>query len=208
MTILWDWNGTLLDDTAACIDALNIMLARRGIDPIATEFYRREFSFPVKAFYKKIGVRLEDEDWDALAQEYHDVYHTLPYGLNTESLAALGLAKSSGARQAIISAMKQDVLDADTAPFGVAEYMEAVYGTSDLYGGTKTDRARELTRMLGKDDYVLIGDSLHDWEVARAVGAEAVLFSGGGHSAARLEAVAPTFGSLVECVRFALGKRN
>ena len=205
MTILWDWNGTLLDDTAACIGALNAMLVRRNLKPVTMEYYRREFSFPVKYFYEKLGVRLEDEDWDALAQEYHDVYHSLRYALNPEAIPALELAKSAGARQAVISAMKQDVLDRDTEPFGVRRYMDYVYGTTNLYGGTKTDRARELMAMLGDDDgYVLIGDSLHDWEVARDIGARAVLFSGGGHSAERLSAVAPTFPSLLECVGNAL----
>ena len=27
--VLWDWNGTLLDDTQAALDTLNIMLAAR-----------------------------------------------------------------------------------------------------------------------------------------------------------------------------------
>ena len=67
MTILWDWNGTLLDDTDACVASLNLMLERRGVKPITLEFYRREFAFPVRSFYEKIGVRLEDEDWDRLA---------------------------------------------------------------------------------------------------------------------------------------------
>ena len=44
--ILWDWNGTLLDDTQAALDTLNIMLARRGGRPIAMDFYRDHFSFP------------------------------------------------------------------------------------------------------------------------------------------------------------------
>ena len=29
-TILWDWNGTLLNDTLICIDAINILLKERG----------------------------------------------------------------------------------------------------------------------------------------------------------------------------------
>ena len=44
--ILWDWNGTLLDDTQAALDTLNIMLRRRGAKPIALEFFRDHFAFP------------------------------------------------------------------------------------------------------------------------------------------------------------------
>ena len=72
--VIWDWNGTLLDDTAAALETLNDMLAKRGSPEIGMEFYRDNFRFPVKPFYEKIGVVLEGEDWDALAREYHDVY--------------------------------------------------------------------------------------------------------------------------------------
>lgn len=49
--IFWDWNGTLLDDTAAALATLNGMLAKRGAPPITMEFYRENFAFPVKPFY-------------------------------------------------------------------------------------------------------------------------------------------------------------
>ncbi|MCR5414672.1 MAG: HAD family hydrolase [Kiritimatiellae bacterium] len=207
MTILWDWNGTLLDDTSACVDALNEMLRRRGAKPISMDFYRREFAFPVRSFYEKIGVRLDDEDWDALAREYHDTYNSRPFALNAGAITALETAKAAGARQAVLSALRQDMLDEATRRFGVDRYMDFVYGTDNLDGGSKLARARSLLESLGSPDpatVTMIGDSLHDAEVARDLGVKSVLFSGGGHSAERLSRAAPTFGSLVECVAFAM----
>ncbi len=202
--VLWDWNGTLLDDTAACVDSLNLMLRRRGVKPISLDFYRREFAFPVRAFYEKIGVRLADEDWDALAREYHDTYHSRPLALNVETVPALETVREAGMRQSIISALRQDMLEADTARFGVDGYMDEICGTDNLNGGSKLARARELLGRLGNPpggDVVVIGDALHDWEVADSLGVRCILFSGGGHSAERLACVAPTFDSLVACVR-------
>jgi len=89
MHIVWDWNGTLLDDTEACIDALNEMLAKRGLEPITLDFYRRHFAFPVRSFYERIGVKLANEDWDRLAREYHDAYHARPARLARGTFAAL-----------------------------------------------------------------------------------------------------------------------
>ena len=100
--VFWDWNGTLLDDTQAALDTLNIMLARRRGRSIAMDYYRDHFAFPVKPFYKSIGVCLENEDWDALAREYHGIYARQPKRLNAEAIAALERAKAAGARQAII----------------------------------------------------------------------------------------------------------
>jgi len=64
--IFWDWNGTLLDDTQASVNALNVLLARRGLPPVSLEDYRATFAFPVRPYYAKVGIRLEDEDWTRL----------------------------------------------------------------------------------------------------------------------------------------------
>ena len=210
--ILWDWNGTLLDDTQAALDTLNIMLAKRGAAPIAMDFYRDHFAFPVKPFYKSIGVCLENEDWDALAREYHDIYARQPKRLNAEAIAALERAKAAGARQAIISALRQDLLDAATAALGVATYMDLVYGVDNLDGASKLDRARELLKAIALPggsagepvDVCLIGDALHDKEVADALGIRCVLCAQGSHAAWRLRAVAPTGDTLLEAVDLAL----
>ena len=208
--ILWDWNGTLLDDTQAALDTLNIMLARRGGKPIGMDFYRDNFAFPVKPFYKAIGVCLENEDWDALAQEYHDTYAEQPKRLNPEALAALELAKAEGARQSIISALEQGLLSEITERLGVAKYMDFVYGVDNLDGFGKINRARELanaithspTRPLSHSPtIVLIGDSLHDKEVADALGVGCILCAQGSHAAWRLAKVAPVAETLPEAVQ-------
>lgn len=211
--ILWDWNGTLLDDTQAALDTLNIMLARRGGSQIAMDFYRDHFAFPVKPFYEAIGVRLGDEDWDALAREYHDIYAAQPKRLNSEAIAALERVKAAGVRQSVISALRQDLLDAATAFFGVAPYMEHVYGVDNLDGFSKLDRARELLARVAPPDaagecpplrVTLIGDALHDKEVADALGVRCVLCGQGSHAAWRLRQVAPTGDTLMEAVSLAL----
>ena len=206
-SVIWDWNGTLLDDTQAALDTLNAMLAKRGGRRIAMDFYRDHFAFPVKPFYEAIGVRLGNEDWDALAREYHDIYAAQPKGLNAETFAALEYAKARGARQAIVSALRQDLLSAITEELGVAGYMDFIYGVDNLDGRSKIERARELVAAMGvaPQDAVLIGDSLHDREVADAIGARCVLCAQGSHAAWRLREVAPTGDTLMEAVRMALG---
>ena len=204
--VLWDWNGTLLDDTQAALDTLNIMLRRRGNPEIGMEFYRDHFRFPVKPFYKAIGVCLENEDWDALAREYHDLYAERPKALNGETLKALCFLKEKGVGQSIISALRQDLLEGITKELGVAGYMDFVYGVDNLDGLSKLERGRELLRRITESgkaaacETVLVGDSLHDKEVADALGVRCVLCSQGSHSYRRLAEVAPTGKTLMECV--------
>ena len=211
--VLWDWNGTLLDDTQAAVDTLNLMLGRRGLKPIDIGFYRDRFAFPVRPFYAAIGVRLECEDWDALAREYHATYAAQPKGLNPEALAALEAVKAAGVGQSIISALRQDLLKRATADLGVSPFMDFIYGTDNLDGASKLDRARELLDRVfstvasggrSPSDVVLIGDALHDKEVADRLGIRCVLCGQGSHAARRLAEVAPTGETLMDAVRLAL----
>ena len=207
--ILWDWNGTLLDDTQAALDTLNIMLKRRGAKPIEMKFFRDHFAFPCRPFYDTIGMHVEDDEWDALAKEYHDVYAEQPKKLNRETIAALERVKAAGARQSIISALRQDLLDEVTAQMGVAQYMECIYGVDNLDGASKLDRALELMNRIApafgeQPDVVLIGDALHDKEVADALEVRCVLCGQGSHASWRLRKVAPTGETLLEAVDLAL----
>ena len=199
--ILWDWNGTLLDDTAASIGALNALLRRRGLPTVGRAWYRAHFAFPVRNFYAACGVDLAREDWDALAREYHEDYAALPKRLNAEARAALTCVRSSGGGQSIISALRQDLLDAAVDACGLGGFFDFVYGVNSLDGESKLARARALLHRLPArataGGVVLIGDALHDREVAAALGIGCVLCAQGGHSAARLRAVAPTRATLL-----------
>ena len=209
--ILWDWNGTLLDDTEAALATLNEMIAVRGGQPIGMEFYRDHFAFPVRPFYDKIGIVAHDEDeWNGIAREYHEVYGRQPKKLNPLAVTALEMAKEAGCRQSIVSALRQDLLEADMARNGVTEFFERICGSDNLDGASKLDRARVLLRTLNDTvpsgtHFVLIGDALHDKEVADALGIDCILCAQGSHAAWRLSAVAPTGETLVDALKLALG---
>ena len=208
--ILWDWNGTLLDDTEAALATLNEMIAVRGGQPIGMEFYRDHFAFPVRPFYDKIGIIAHDEDeWNGIAHEYHEVYGRQPKKLNPLAVTALEMAKEAGCRQSMISALRQDLLEADMARNGVTKYFERICGSDNLDGASKLDRARVLLQTLSDTvpsgtHFVLIGDALHDKEVADALGIDCILCAQGSHAAWRLRAVAPTGETLVDALKLAL----
>ena len=78
---------------------------------------------------------------------------------------------------------------------------------SCFFAARPIERAHELVAAMGAapQDAVLIGDSLHDKEVADAIGVRCVLCAQGSHAAWRLREVAPTGDTLMEAVRMALG---
>lgn len=204
--VIWDWNGTLLDDTQAALDTLNAMLTRRGVEPIGMDFYRATFAFPVRPFYVTIGLCRPGDDWDALAREYHEMYAAQKtIRLNRDAVAALERVRACGVRQCVLSALRQDLLERDLARYGLTGFFRHVYGTDNLDGASKTDRARELLRVLSEQgvapgEIVMIGDALHDREVADALGVACVLTAQGSHAGDRLKRVAPTGETLLDAV--------
>lgn len=203
--IIWDWNGTLLDDTEAALKTLNIMIERRGGKPIGMDFYLDTFAFPVRPFYDMIGIGAKsEEEWNEIAREYHETYLVQPKGLNAGAVAALEAAKAAGCGQSMLSALRQDYLDVQMKEYGIDKYFDFVYGSNNLHGASKVDRARELIARLAVPHLVMIGDAVHDKEVADALGVPCVLVAQGSHAAWRLRAVAPTADTLEEAVELAL----
>ncbi len=201
--LVWDWNGTLLDDTAASLNAFNAELVRGGLKPITLDFYRENFAFPVKPFYTLCGVDVT-RDWDGLARAYHEAYAREKKALNVEAKAALARVRSCGIQQGILSVLREDLLKGDVAREGIGEYFSFVCGTTTLDGESKVERAKTLRRALGAAVHVvMIGDAVHDAVVAEAMGAKCVLCAQGGHSLRRLRAVAPTGETLLKSLDLA-----
>lgn len=216
--LIWDWNGTLLDDVNAAVNALNRMLAMRNVKPTTREYYREHFGFPVRPFYAELGVDLEHEDWDRICVDFHRFIAAEPdQRLRPDAIEALSLARAHGLGQSILSALREDILRRDTARLGVSAFFEEIYGVDNLDGATKLSRGRDLFERLFPAseptsrtvDKYFIGDTLHDAEVARALGAKCILVDGGHQTASRLAAtgafVAP---NLVAAVTHVLAVRS
>ena len=62
--VIWDWNGTLLDDAWLCVDVMNGMLSKRGLPLITLEIYRNIFDFPVRDYYLKLGYDFDNESFE------------------------------------------------------------------------------------------------------------------------------------------------
>ena len=119
--IIWDWNGTLLDDVGAAVNALNRMLSARGVAPTTREYYRAHFGFPVRPFYEELGVDLAHEDWDRICEDFHRFIGEEPdQRPRSDAAAALERGGALGCRQSILSALREDLLRRDVSAAGLA----------------------------------------------------------------------------------------
>lgn len=203
--IIWDWNGTLLDDVEASVWALNRMLDARALPRTTRAFYRAHFGFPVRPFYHLLGMD-PDAEWDHICTEFHELLAVGPQAIRPDTLAALELVRAHGISQSILSALRQDLLLRDTAHAGVQGFFDAIYGVDNLNGATKLSRGRELMARLCDPGrrFFFIGDTLHDAEVGAALGATPILVDGGHQHVDRLAAagclVVPSLTAAVEAV--------
>ena len=209
--LIWDWNGTLLDDVSAAVNALNRMLVSRDAAPITVEHYRRRFGFPVRPFYAELGVDLDKWDWDDICEDFHAFVAAEPQDVRGDAFAALSLARDLGFRQCVLSALRQDLLDGALERNGLRGFFDFVYGVDNLDGASKLERGRELVTAIGPDarDAILIGDTLHDAEVAKALGTGCILVSCGHQSPERLAAAGcEVVPSVTDAVRCAAGRQS
>ena len=166
MTILWDWNGTLLSDVPLVVKINNEVFARHGYRLTSEEEYRQIFRFPVKDYYTDIGVT--DEDFPLVAKEWNEGY--------------VANFHDAGFHQAIISASQVDQLRAQVVKFPELDDMfDDILGLGDVYAVSKVQLAKDYLSRKGYDpaDTVFLGDTSHDAEVARAIGCRCLLISGG-----------------------------
>ena len=183
--ILWDWNGTLLDDLAWCMATINTLLKRRGLPALDTiEDYHRVFGFPVKDYYRRVGFDFEREPFEILAAEYIDFYHSdlSRVALFPDAIETLAAFQLRGLRQVVLSASELGNLLTQMKPFRVDSFFDEILGIRDIFAAGKIDLGKAYIQRAKPEKAVLIGDSAHDKEVADALGIECVLVARGHQS--------------------------
>ena len=203
--VIWDWNGTLLDDCPLCVQAMNAMLARRALPPVGYDFYRCVVEFPVRHYYHNLGYDLLGEPFERISGEFIAYYQARwrDCPLQSGVPGILAQLRARGVGQSVLSASREEYLLEQLRHYAVDAYLDGVTGVQDHHGHGKLHRARAHMRRLNLDPAttLLVGDTLHDAEVARAAGCRCVLTACGHMNARRLrQAGVPVIGSPGELV--------
>ena len=189
--IIWDWNGTILDDLQLNLEVENTLLSRRGrkLSKDIDE-YQEKFQFPIIKFYESLDFDLENERFEDIAKEYVFEFDERFYELETFSDAedVIREFKYKGIEQIVLSQTEQRWLEKQVS-FHQMEYLFTdLLGARDIYVKGKVGIALEW---ITKNDIdtaqeLMIGDTLHDYEVAQNIGCDCILIARGHHSKERL----------------------
>lgn len=191
--LIWDWNGTILDDTEACCGIAIKMLKERGIKPLeGIDAYREVFGFPIKDYYARMGYSFEVESYEEVSDEfialYEDAYKRCP--IRSGVIETLDAVKALGIPQVLLSATKYDQLIDQVAHFGdVGDRFEEKLGLPDHYAFSKAQLAKDFIEKKGVDPQraLFIGDTNHDYEVSAAIGCPCALLLNGHQSRRKLQ---------------------
>lgn len=189
--IIWDWNGTLVDDLSLNVDIVNSMLSQRGMAPVTCEHYREIFSFPIQACYGELGFDFDKEPFAQLSEEFIRSYKLGWHQsrLYPNGREVLEYVRELGKTQSILSANHQDTLREYVATFDIVHLFEHLVGLDHIQATGKVEEGRRLLERVPHDasQVLLVGDTLHDAEVAKAIGVDCVLVAHGYQTRRRLE---------------------
>jgi len=189
--IMWDWNGTLLNDAWMSVMVINKTLAKRKMPTIDQAHYQQIFGFPVIDYYRRLGFDFVDESFEVVGTEFIDGYEKHKFDVSLHEGVEEVLIKLSSLRvsHSILSAYKQNTLDELVAHFGLTHRFLKIVGLNNHYAHSKVDNAiKWMSELEYKPSEVLfVGDTEHDFEVAEAIGVDCVLIPGGHQNRAVLE---------------------
>ncbi len=189
--IIWDWNGTLLDDLDLCLAVINDLLNNRGMKTVSRNTYLDIFGFPVIDYYLKLGFDFSVEPFEDISTEFITAYEAgrLSCPLMDGSTGLLQLLHTNGISQSILSASKKSYLDQAVIDYKVQNYFILVDGLDNHHAAGKLSLAREHLQKLTIPTHsiLLIGDTLHDADIAQQLGLRCCLIPKGHHSKQRLE---------------------
>ncbi len=185
-TVVWDWNGTIINDCHIAALAETQLFNKYGIPTQTPEERIKNFSFPIEGYYKKMGFDFSKHPYDIIANEWLRFYEQLIQdaqifmGMND----TLNKLKNLASRQFILSAAPESHVKEMTLKHSIHGFFDGIYGLANARAESKINRGHELLRehSIDPSTTIIVGDTVHDFEVAQALGASALLIADGHHS--------------------------
>lgn len=206
--VVWDWNGTLLNDNDAVLASVNAVCADFGAAGLTWADWQAVYARPMRVSYEQVLQRLlDEEEWARVDKLYHDRYDAL---LHTCALASgvpaeLRRWAETGRTQSLLSMWFHARLVPTIETYGLTEYFTRVDGLpGDVGGGSKADslRLHLEAQSLDPANVVLIGDVVDDATAAQTAGTHCILVTTGAMTRTALEATgAPVTSSVQEALQ-------
>lgn len=189
--IIWDWNGTIFNDTGFCVEIMNGILTKHSLPLLTVESYKQVFDFPVKDYYQKLGFDFEKEPFEIVGTEFIQQYNNKHFSCNLhEGIADLLLKLNDKKyKQFVLSAREKTKLAEDLKQYGIYRLFIDIAGLNDHYANGKVEIGKKMmrTHRIEAKSSLLIGDTLHDAEVAAELNIDCLLIANGHQTYEKLK---------------------
>ncbi len=182
--IVWDWNGTLLNDVDICVQSMNMLLQDYKLPLLSRDRYTSVFNFPAIEYYRRCGFKIHtDSEFEELSVRFHRNYmmklHEAAVSKQLVKLAAV--AAATGVSNFILSAMEQELLERSLRHFGLVRLFKGAYGLDNMQAKSKVLAGKRLLQRekVNTARAVMIGDTVHDYHVAKELGLPCILVTFG-----------------------------
>jgi len=196
--VLFDLDGTLVDNYTAIYNTVCETFAERGLPPpsydVVFHTVGGSILLTVTKLLKPVGREAEAEE---MSRRYLSLFKKHVFdGLKAMKYAPeiLGALKAEGLKLACFTNKQQEGADEILARLGLSQYLDAIVATT-LHSPRKPEPEFTRTALaalsLDAEDVLGIGDSPYDYKAARAVGADSAIVATGGDSAEFLRSECP-----------------
>lgn len=194
--LIWDFNGTILDDVHACIESANDLLRSHGLPLLRSkEEYRAQFGFPIIDYYRRLGFDFDKLPYADLAVEWVAYYleHSKKSTLYSDIKDTLESVHAQGVSQMILSATELGMLEKQVTSLGIRPYFDELLGLENIQAYSKEEVGLCWREEHPNARILLVGDTDHDAQVAAAMNADCILLTTGHQSRPTLEKLSALF---------------
>lgn len=201
--IFFDFNGTILDDLELTYELLLESLEKYNLPFVSLEQYRNLFCFPVKKYYENVGFDFNKINFNELATDFINQYsirqekETRLFENCKETLEKL---KNKGFHLYILTATEYSLLVKQLNHLGIHNYFDGLIAANNNLAMGKIDYGKLYIKEHNIDlsKSIMIGDTVHDYEVSKEIGMECLLFTKGHNTKENLSKIGKTVDSYID----------
>lgn len=202
--IIWDWNGTLLDDVGVSVDCVNDLLVQLGKKETNIDEYYLHMDSTLINYYAN-HVNFDEFSFEKCTIVFQNSYSKrMNFAkLSKNALEMLRFAQNNTIKQYIISSFEEQKLKTLVSRFEIESFFEEISGADDTLAGEKLTRAKSILKNVDPEKIVVIGDTLADHELALGLNCDCILYTNGHQSFSTLEETGrPLVNDLIEVKDF------
>lgn len=189
--VIFDWDGTLMDSISKIVTCMQQMAQSLSITAPSELAIRDVIGLSMEEALKTLYPTLPSVDFEPMISSYKDHYLTLnttPSPLFDGSEELLSQLSANHYRLAVATGKGRNGLNRVLAETGLGHHFESSRCADESKSKPNPDMIHELLDELkvNPNRALMVGDSLHDLNMANNAGIDAVGVSYGAHSESKL----------------------